>query len=252
MDLQLKGKNVLITGGSKGIGKGIAELFLTEGANVAVAARGKEALHDFQKQYQNLTIYEVDVTNVQKREALMEAFLKDFGHIDVLVNNAGGSNGSTALETDMATFYEAMELNYMSAVHLSKLAGEEMKRQGYGSIVNVTSIFGRESGGKVTYNNAKAALISFTKSFADEMIKFGVRVNSVAPGSILHPTGNWQKRIEDNPEKMKEFVKGNIPAGRFGTVEEVANTVVFIASEKASWVVGASLNVDGGQSRMNF
>ncbi|WP_110111930.1 glucose 1-dehydrogenase [Bacillus sp. CGMCC 1.16541] len=252
MDLQLKGKNVLVTGGSKGIGKGIAAAFLKEGANVAIAARGKEALQEAREQLDGVSTYEVDVTNEQERINLIERFVTEFGRIDILINNAGGSNGSSALETDMATFSEAMELNYISAVHLSKLAGEEMKKKGYGSIVNVTSIFGRESGGKVTYNNAKAALISFTKSFADEMILFGVRVNSVAPGSILHATGNWQKRIEENPEKMKKFVKENIPAGRFGTVEEVANAVVFIASEQASWVVGASLNVDGGQSRMNF
>ncbi|HMW60402.1 MAG TPA: SDR family oxidoreductase, partial [Leptospiraceae bacterium] len=111
---------------------------------------------------------------------------------------------------------------------------------------------GRESGGRATYNAAKAAAISFTKSFADEMIRKGIRVVGIAPGSILHPTGNWQKRINENPEKMREFVEREIPAGRFGTVEEVASVAVFLASSKASWVVGATLNVDGGQSRMNF
>jgi 3-oxoacyl-[acyl-carrier protein] reductase len=91
-----------------------------------------------------------------------------------------------------------------------------------------------------------------TKAFANEMIREGIRVNSVAPGSILHPTGNWQKRLNADPEAMRRFVEREIPAGRFGTAEEVANVVVFLASDKASWIVGASLNVDGGQSRMNF
>ncbi|UNL83614.1 SDR family NAD(P)-dependent oxidoreductase [Priestia koreensis] len=252
MELGLQGKSVLITGGSKGIGKSITESFLAEGANVGIAARGQESLDEMKQQYPNIKAYQVDVSKKAEREQLIQQFVQDFGRIDVLVNNAGGSNGSTAMETDLDTFVEAMELNYVSGVHLSQLVVNEMKAAGSGSIINITSIFGRESGGKVTYNNAKAAMISFTKSLADEVIKDGIRVNGVAPGSILHPTGNWIKRVEENPEKMKKFVAEQIPAGRFGKPEEVANVVTFLASDKASWVVGATLNVDGGQSRMNF
>ncbi|MFC3882178.1 SDR family NAD(P)-dependent oxidoreductase [Bacillus songklensis] len=252
MDLRLNGKHVLITGGSKGIGKGIAKAFLAEGASVAIAARGEESLQAAKQELGDVAIYQADLTKEEERERFFHTYIRDYGNIDILINNAGGSNGSSALETDMELFHQAMELNYFSAVHLSKLAVNEMKKQGSGSIINITSIFGRESGGKVTYNNAKAALISFTKSLADEVIPFGIRVNSVAPGSILHPTGNWQKRLDENPEKIKQFVKDEIPAGRFGTVDEVANVAVFLASDQASWVVGASVNVDGGQSRMNF
>lgn len=252
MDLQLHGKKVLITGGSKGIGKGIAKAFLAEGAIVSIAARDPEALKSVQSELGDVSIYETDLMKEEERKRLFHTYIEENGHIDILINNAGGSNGSSAVETEMELFHEAMELNYFSAVHLSKMAVEEMKRHGCGSIVNITSIFGRESGGKVTYNNAKAALISFTKSLADEVISHGIRVNSVAPGSILHPTGNWQKRLDEHPEKILQFVKDEIPAGRFGTVEEIANVVLFLASEKASWVVGASVNVDGGQSRMNF
>ncbi|MEE6132736.1 short-chain dehydrogenase [Priestia aryabhattai] len=252
MDLKLQGKKVLITGGTKGIGQAIALLFAEEGADVAVAARSEKDLERLSARFPNIHTYKIDVTNEDERIQLMENVVKDFQGIDILINNAGGSNGGKTLETDLSLFYEAMELNYFSAVHLSKLAAEYMKKQKAGSIVNITSIFGRESGGKVTYNNAKSALISFTKSFADEVISYGIRVNSIAPGSILHETGNWKKRLEENPEKINQFVQDQIPAGRFGTVEEVANAVVFLASEKASWVVGASLNVDGGQSKMNF
>ncbi|MDT2047218.1 SDR family oxidoreductase [Priestia flexa] len=252
MDLKLQGKKVLITGGTKGIGQAIALLFAEEGADVAVAARSEKDLERLSARFPNIHTYKIDVTNEDERIQLMENVVKDFQGIDILINNAGGSNGGKTLETDLSLFYEAMELNYFSAVHLSKLAAEYMKKQKAGSIVNITSIFGRESGGKVTYNNAKSALISFTKSFADEVISYGIRVNSIAPGSILHETGNWKKRLEENPEKINQFVQDQIPAGRFGTVEEVANAVVFLASEKASWIVGASLNVDGGQSKMNF
>lgn len=253
MDLQLQGKNVLITGGSKGIGKAIAKAFLEEGANVSIAARDIVALEKCKADLGNaISIFQADITKANEREKLLQAFLEQKGTIDVLINNAGGSNGGKAAETEMALFYQAMELNYFSAVHLSKLAIEQMKKSKKGAIINITSVYGRESGGRITYNNAKAALISFTKSLADEIIPSGIRVNSIAPGSILHKTANWQRRLEENPEAIKSFVQRDIPAGRFGTPEEIANVAVFLASDKASWIVGASINVDGGQSKMNF
>lgn len=252
MDLRLAGKNVLVTGGSKGIGKGIAGAFLREGANVAVVARGIEALETAQTEMPELRIFQADITDEKARDDVFKKIAADLGGIDVLVNNAGGSSGGAVMDTSLAQFEEAMQLNYHSAVHFSKLAGEMMKKNGSGAIINISSIFGRESGGKPTYNNAKAAMISFTKAFADEMIKDGVRVNGVAPGSILHPSGNWQKKLDENPEKIHQFVQNEIPAGRFGTVDEVADVVTFLASERARWVVGATLNVDGGQSRANF
>ena len=253
MDLELKGKRVLITGGSKGIGKAIAKSFISEGAVVTIAARNQDVLNATREELnQKVSIIQADITNESERENLMETFIEQHGMIDILINNAGGSNGSTVSNTDMNLYYEAMELNYFSAVHLSKLAVEHMRKQRRGSIINITSIFGRESGGKVTYNNSKAALISFTKSLADEVITDGIRVNSVAPGSILHDTGNWKKRMKEDPKRIQDFVKKDIPAGRFGTPEEIANVVTFLSSEKASWIVGASINVDGGQSRMNF
>jgi 3-oxoacyl-[acyl-carrier protein] reductase len=252
MELGLSGKIVFVTGGSRGIGKAIAQAFLDEGARVVIAARGKEDLEIAHSQLGNVGIYQGDLIVAGERDRVFRELLKDYGRIDVLINNVGGSNGARALETDLSLFEEAMQLNYFSAVHFSQLAAKAMKKTGGGSIVNISSIFGRESGGKITYNNSKAALISFTKAFADEMIKEGVRVNGIAPGSILHPTGNWQKRMEQNPEKIRSFVEQEIPAGRFGMVEEVANVAVFLASEKASWIVGATINVDGGQSRSNY
>ena len=253
MDLHLNDKNILITGGSKGIGKAIAAAFLIEGANVTITARNIDFLEKAKEDLgEKVSIIQADITIKSEREKLMRLFVEKNGTIDVLVNNAGGSNGSSVTETGIDLFYEAMELNYFSAVHLSKLAVEEMKKNRSGCIINITSIYGRESGGKVTYNNAKSALISFTKSLADEVISDGIRVNSVAPGSILHETGNWKKRLEEDPERIREFVKNEIPAERFGTPEEIANVVTFLASDRASWIVGASINVDGGQSRMNF
>jgi 3-oxoacyl-[acyl-carrier protein] reductase len=253
MDLQLKGKNVLITGGSKGIGKAIAKAFISEGANVSIAARDLVFLEKAKEELSgNVSLFQADIFQADERVNLIQSYIEQKGSIDILINNAGGSNGGSATDTAMDLYYEAMELNYFSAVHLSKLAVEQMKKARSGSVINISSIFGRESGGKTTYNNAKSALISFTKSLADEVISYGIRVNSIAPGSILHETGNWKKRLEENPDQINAFIKNEIPAGRFGTPEEIANVAAFLASDKASWIVGASINVDGGQSRMNF
>ncbi|QQK76530.1 SDR family oxidoreductase [Salicibibacter cibarius] len=252
MDLNLNNKKVLVTGGSRGIGKGIARVFLEEGANVGVVARGQKGLDEVKQEFKNIRTYQADLTEENERIKCMNEFINDFSNIDVLINNSGGSNGGDVLETHISTFKEAMEYNYYSAVHFSKLAAQHMLKQQSGSIINITSITGRESGGKVTYNNAKSALISFTKAFANEAIRYGIRVNSVAPGAIIHLSGAWQKRLDENPEKINQYIQTNIPAGRFGIVQEVADVVVFLASEKANWVVGATLNVDGGQSRSNF
>lgn len=247
MNLELKGKNVFVTGGTKGIGRAIAEAFSNEGAKVAVCARTKP-----EEWPNDLAVITGDITNAYERERIFAEVTALIGPIDILINNAGGSNGESIEKTEMEEFYEAFELNYFSAVHLSKLVLPSMKSNKEGVIIHISSIFGRESGGKATYNNAKAALISFTKALADEVASSGIRVNSLAPGSILHPTGNWQKRLDENPEKIQAFIEDEIPSGRFGTAEEVANVVVFMASPKANWVKGTSLPVDGGQSKANF
>lgn len=252
MDLGLNDKVVLVTGGTRGIGKAVANAFYKEGARVIVTARGKDGLRKCEREMPGVITFAGDMTKEADREALIQYVVDQCGTIDVLINNVGGSNGTTIDKTELSLFEEAMALNFFVTVDMCKRVLPIMKKQKHGSIINITSIYGRESGGKPTYNAAKAAAISFTKSLANEAIKDGIRVNGIAPGSILHPGGNWQKRIEENPEKMNEFVKTEIPAGRFGTPEEVANVAVFLASEKASWVVGATINVDGGQSKSNF
>ncbi|KMK74941.1 SDR family NAD(P)-dependent oxidoreductase [Alkalihalobacillus pseudalcaliphilus] len=254
MDLQLTGKKVLVTGGSKGIGQAISLAFLTEGAIVAVVARSEsdwmKELHGFHSE--RFLFIKADLMDESKRVEVVKEVESTFGAVDILINNVGGSNGEQVSNTELALFEEALQLNYLSAVHMSQLVLPNMKVRGSGVIINISSIFGRESGGKPTYNSAKAAMISFTKAIADEVIKDGIRVNGVAPGAILHPNGNWQRRLEQEPEGIKQFVREQIPGGRFGTVEEIANVVLFLSSEKASWVVGATLNVDGGQSKANF
>ncbi|WP_059105825.1 SDR family NAD(P)-dependent oxidoreductase [Shouchella shacheensis] len=247
MNLGLKDKTVLVTGGTKGIGRAIAEAFVKEGADVAVAARSKVD----ENWNPQIKVINGDLLMKEERERVFTEVTGTLGPIDVLINNVGGSSGTTITATSLDQFYEAFELNYFSAVHFSKLVLPAMQASQKGAILMISSVFGRESGGKATYNSAKAAMISFTKALADEVARDGIQVNGIAPGSILHPTGNWQRRLEENPEKIEHFVDEQIPAGRFGRPEEIANVALFMASDKASWVQGATLNVDGGQSRSN-
>jgi 3-oxoacyl-[acyl-carrier protein] reductase len=124
-----------------------------------------------------------------------------------------------------------------------------MRQRGGGVILMIASIFGRETGGRMTYNAVKAAEISLAKSLAQQLARDNIRVNSVAPGSILFPGGSWWKRREADPDGIAEFVRRELPFGRFGTPEEVGQVVAFLASPNASWVSGASIVVDGCQSR---
>ncbi|MEA2679461.1 MAG: 3-oxoacyl-[acyl-carrier protein] reductase, partial [Candidatus Binataceae bacterium] len=137
------------------------------------------------------------------------------------------------------------------AVRLSRLCAVEMEKRGGGSIINISSIYGREAGGPISYNASKAAMISFTKGLARELGKKAVRVNSIAPGSIIYPGGAWEGLFKQNPEFEKDFLAHEFPAGRLGRPDEVAYAVVMLASPRASWITGATIPVDGAQGRSN-
>ena len=175
--------------------------------------------------------------------------IERFGRIDVLVTLIGGSRGNPGIEAGNDDWDAVLAANLRSAVTMTRLVIPSMKERRSGVIVHVASIFGREWGGAASYNAAKAALISYSKSCARELAPHGIRVNSVAPGSILFPGGSWDRRRRADPDAIAEFVKGELPLGRFGRPEEVAAAIVFLASAPASLVIGACLNVDGGQSR---
>jgi 3-oxoacyl-[acyl-carrier protein] reductase len=140
----------------------------------------------------------------------------------------------------------------LATLRLMELARSSLIASDAAAVVNISSIYGRESGGPATYNATKAAQIALSKSYALDWAKDGIRVNNVAPGSIAFEGGSWGRRLIEAPEAMQQFIATQIAAGRFGRPEEVANAVVFLASSAASWVLGATLNVDGGQSRSNI
>ncbi len=256
MDLGLKGKVALVTGASRGIGNRIALALAAEGANLCICGRTEETLaaaaDEIRQTGVEVEAFVGDVTETPAADAFVAAAKARFGEqIHVLVNNVGGSVWTPFAEISDEEWLKVFDLSFFSAVRVSRAAFSALAA-GQGSIVNVSSIFGRENGGPISYNAAKAAMISMTSNLAIEATKSGIRVNSVAPGSIIFPGGSWERRQQADPEAMAKFVEDNIPGGRFGTPEEVASVVTFLASPKASWVLGACLNVDGGQSKSNF
>jgi 3-oxoacyl-[acyl-carrier protein] reductase len=212
-----------------------------ESAGQAVAARAGGA--------DRVLTVEADLSTPAGVEAVVDRTVNRFGGVDVLVNNLGVARGSDLLATTDADWQEAIDQTLFPAIRATRLVVPHMRKRGGGSVVIVASIFGREAGGRMAYNAVKAAEISLAKSLAQQLAPSNIRVNSVSPGSILFEGGSWWKRQQEAPAAIAEFVKRELPFGRFGRPEEVGDVVAFLASPRASWISGASVVVDGCQSR---
>ena len=248
MDLGIAGKVALVTAGTRGIGLGIAQALSSEGAKVAVAARTEGDVHRTADAIGGLGVVADLMTEEGCRRAVKET--EDMlGPIDILVNNLGLRAGSSWSDTSLPEFEAAFNGNVAVSVRMTQLVLPGMLQRGWGRIVAVTSVWGRESGGAPAYNAAKAAENSFVRSMAREVAAKGVTVNAVAPGSILWKGGGWDRRQKADPAGIADFVHDDMPLGRFGTVDEVASVVTFVCSKQASLVNGAIISVDGGQSR---
>lgn len=251
MDLGLTGKAALVTGASRGIGLAIATALAREGARVAMIARGEEPLREAATRAGGIAV-PGDLSSEEGCQAAYRAATAAVGALAILVNNLGGRAGSTWADTGVGELSEALNVNLFAAVRMSRLALPAMTAGGWGRVVVISSIYGRESGGAPAYNVAKAAENSFVRSLAREVAAQGVTVNAVAPGSILFEGGSWWRRQQADPEGISAFVKQEMPLGRFGRPEEVAAVVAFLCSEAAALVNGACWTVDGGQSRSNL
>jgi 3-oxoacyl-[acyl-carrier protein] reductase len=250
VDFGIEGKVALVTGGTKGIGLGIAQALAREGARVAVVARTQADVQRVAGSIHGFGVAADLMTEEGCTRAVQQA-QEQLGPIEILVNNLGVRSGTTWNDTGPKELMTAFEGNVVVAVRMSKLVLAGMVQRGWGRIVVITSVWGRESGGAPAYNAAKAAEISMVKSLAREVAAKGVTVNGVAPGSVLWEGGGWHRRQQADPEGIAQFVRHEMPMGRFGTVDEVASVVAFVCSRQASLLNGASIAVDGAQGRSN-
>lgn len=242
----LEGKNAIITGASRGIGKGIAEVFAKHGANVAFTySSSAEAANQLEKELQELGVkakgYKSDAADFKQAEELIKNVQQDFGSIDILVNNAGITKDNLLMRMSEEDFDKVIEVNLKSVFNMTKAVQRTMLKQRHGSIINMSSVVGvKGNAGQANYAASKAGMIGFSKSMALELGSRNIRTNVIAPGFIeTEMTGKLD-------EKVVEGWREAIPLKRGGTPEDIANTCVFLASDLSAYITGQVINVDGG------
>jgi NAD(P)-dependent dehydrogenase (short-subunit alcohol dehydrogenase family) len=252
---ELDGKVALITGGSKGIGRAMALSFAEAGANVAVAARGAEALdktaREIEERGSRALAVPADVSDPEQVQAMVDRTTSELGGIDVLVNNAGAAPFFSTVESiRLEGFEKYFRINFLSALYATRAAAPVLLKKGQGaSVINVASVAAFiASPGLTYYSTAKAALVNLTRTVAQEWAGFGVRVNAIAPGWIETELNEGARQ----DPTFTETIRGSIPMGRWGTAEEVASVARFLASDEASFMTGSVVVVDGGQSVSNL
>jgi NAD(P)-dependent dehydrogenase (short-subunit alcohol dehydrogenase family) len=252
---ELDGKVALITGGSKGIGRAIALSFAEAGADVAVAARGAEALdktaREIEERGPRALAITADVSDPEQVQAMVDTGTSELGGIDILVNNAGAAPFFSTVESiRLEGFEKYFRINFLSALYATRAAGPALLKKGHGaSVINVASVAAFiASPGLTYYSTAKAALVNLTRTVAQEWAGFGVRVNAIAPGWIETELNEGARQ----DPTFTETIRASIPMGRWGTAEEVAAVARFLASDAASFMTGSVVVVDGGQSVSNL
>jgi NAD(P)-dependent dehydrogenase (short-subunit alcohol dehydrogenase family) len=252
LELGLRGKVAIVTGGSEGLGRACAERLAREGARVAICARRKDVLERAAEYIGKATGGEVlarpaDVTRPADIEGFVAAVVAHFGGVDILVNNAGTSAAAAFEQVDDAAWQRDIELKLMAAVRFCRLVVAHMKRRGGGRIINVTTVGGKAPAPRALPTSVtRAAGINLTKALAGEYAADRILVNTVCLGLVK--SAQWERRAQGNLEGYYKEVARRVPIGRVGEAEEFADLVAFLASERAGYITGTAINFDGGMS----
>jgi 3-oxoacyl-[acyl-carrier protein] reductase len=251
MELELRGKVALVTGGSRGIGLRTARLFAEEGCHCAICGRDPAPLaaaaDELRQKGVSVAAIQGDVTQPAQAAQIVEQCVDTLGGIDILVNNVGGATGGRLLEATDDDWLRTFELNVFQIVRMTRLAVPHLRQRGGGAVVNVASISGWQAQlvGTAQYGASKAAAIFMTERLALELVHDQIRVNIVSPGSIIWEGGSWDRFRQRNPQSFDAYVRDGFPMGRLGKPEEVADVIVFLASPRAHWINGRHIPVDG-------
>ena len=244
--MKLKGRTALVTGGSRGIGRAVALALAEEGADVAVnyvssEAGARDVVDHIKKIGRKAILAQADVSDYPDTFRMAQDVLKEFGHLDLLVNNAGVNSDTTFVKMNHAAWRRVLGTNLDGVFNCTKVFIDQMLAQNYGRVVNMTSVIGQIGNfGQANYAASKAGVAAFTKSLAKELAGRGVTVNAIAPGFIE------TEMVASIPEKVKERLLAQIPLKRFGTAEEVARAVVYIVSSDGDYITGSELSINGG------
>ena len=244
--MKLTGRTALVTGGSRGIGRAIALALAEEGADVAVnyvssEGAAREVVAQIEKTGRRGMLAQADVSDFPDTFRMAQNVTREFGHLDILVNNAGVNSDKTFVKMDHSSWRKVLSINLDGVFNCTKVFVDQMLKQNYGRVVNITSVIGQIGNfGQANYAASKAGVAAFTKSLAKELAGKGVTVNAVAPGFIE------TEMVDSIPEKVKNRLLDQIPLKRFGSAEEVARAVVYIVSSDGDYITGAEVSINGG------